>query len=180
MRYTSGAIVLHWLIAILIALNFTAAWVAEDLPKPEAMQVMGNHKAFGMAILTLTAVRILWRIANPPPPPSASLKTWEAGLAKAIHSLLYVLMVAVPLMGWAMHSAFTGAGPVPFFGLFAWPGLPLAQDKAMAGIFESAHGALATAMLALIALHVAAAFKHMIIDRDGEVKRMWFGKGKPE
>lgn len=178
MRYSTGAIVLHWLIAILIGFNYAAAWVAEDMPKDQAMQVMGNHKAIGLTVLVLSVLRILWRITHRPPPLSSTLKTWEAGLSRAVHSLFYVLIVAVPLMGWALHSAFSGGKPVGVFGLFSYPGLPLAQDKQQGEVFAQIHGTLATVMLALIVLHVAGALKHALIDRDGEMRRMWFGRGQ--
>ncbi len=171
-RYSMGAISFHWLIAALIALNYAAAWYAEDLPKAEHMQVMGNHKAFGIVILVLTVLRIVWRLMHTPPPLLESLKSWEAALAKVTHGLLYVLMLAIPLAGWAMHSAFSGGAPVSLFGLFDFPGLPMAQDKATGGTFHDMHGLLATLMLGLVGLHVLAAFKHQLVDKDGTLRRM--------
>ncbi len=173
-RYSVGAMVFHWLIAILIMLNFLGAWVAEDMPKTEAMQVMGNHKAIGITVLIMSIARILWRLAHrlQQPPLLESLKAWEAALAKVVHTLFYFLMVAIPLSGWAMHSVESGGKPVGVFGLFSYPSLPLAHDKAMGEIFEDTHGMLTTLMLALLLLHVVGAIKHMVIDRDGTMRRM--------
>lgn len=179
MRYSSGAIILHWVIAILIGLNYIGAWESEDLAGAEKAYAMAGHKAFGVAILTLTVLRIIWRITHRPPPLSPTLKTWEAGLAKAVHSLFYIVMVSVPLMGLALHVTATGGKPLEFLGLFTIPGLPFAQDKAAAGVFHEAHEVFATVMLGLIVLHVLAALKHQFVDRDGELRRMWFGKGQP-
>ncbi len=178
MRYSTGAIILHWVIAILITLNYIGAWSAEDLPAAEKAYAMAGHKAFGITILVLTVLRIVWRLTHRPPPLSPTLKTWEAGLAKAVHSLFYLVMIAVPLMGWATHSAASGGKPVNAFGLFAYPGLPLEQSKANAELFGEVHEVLGIVMLALVLLHVLGALKHQFLDRDGEMRRMWFGKGQ--
>lgn len=175
-RYSRGAVILHWLIAVLIAFNFAAAWVSEDMPKPEAMQVMGNHKAIGIIILLLTLVRIGWRLMHRPPPLSPDLAPWDVALSKVTHVLLYALMIGIPIGGWATHSAFSGGKPVSLFGIVNWPGLPFAQDKALGETFGGAHGTFATVLLGLMALHVAGALKHRIVDRQqGALKRMWFG-----
>ena len=176
-RYSRGAMVFHWTIAILIILNVIGALVAEDLPKAEAAQLMGNHKAIGITILFLSVGRLLWRFTHPVPPLSAGLKAWEVALAKITHALFYVLIIAIPTSGWMMHSAGTGGKSVPFFGLFSYPGLPFAQDKATAGVFKEFHEVMAFAMLALLVLHVAAALKHQFIDRDGSIWRMLPGRG---
>lgn len=178
MRYSTGAIVLHWLIAILIAANYAAAWIAEDLPKPDAMQVMGNHKAIGISILALSLVRLGWRLTHRPPAFAPTVRPWEALLARVTHGLFYVLMVGIPLAGWALHSAATGGAPVPAFGLFAWPGLPMAADKPAAETFEEVHEVLATVLLLLAGLHVLGALKHQFLDRDGNLGRMGIGRVK--
>lgn len=180
MRYSTGAIVLHWTIAVLIGLNYLGAWEAEDLQGAEKAYAMAGHKAFGMTILFLTIVRIGWRFAYAAPPLSPRLKTWEAALAKTAHSLLYLLMLGVPLAGWLMHSLASGGQPLTWFQQFDIPGLPLAQSKTGTGILHAVHEALANVMLALIGLHVAGALKHQFADRDGAMKRMWFGKGQAQ
>ncbi|MDE2595945.1 MAG: cytochrome b [Sphingomonadales bacterium] len=171
-RYSLGAMALHWIIALLIALNYTSAWVAEDMPEPAKLQVMANHKAFGLTVLALSVVRLLWRFTHRPPPLAESLKAWEVALARVVHGLIYTLTIAIPLAGWALHSAATGGKGLTWFKLFAIPGLPLAQDKASAGIFHEMHEVFATLMLALLALHVIAALKHQFLDRDGSMRRM--------
>ena len=171
-RYSRGAVILHWLIAVLIALNYAAAWVSEDMPKEDKLQVMANHKAIGIIILLLTLVRIGWRLLHSPPPLGESLKAWEVALAKVVHGLAYLAMLAIPLSGWAMHSAFSGGKPVGLFGLFAFPALPMAQNKPLGEVLEAVHGSLATLLLVLMALHVAGALKHQLLDRDGSMRRM--------
>jgi cytochrome b561 len=168
--YTRVAIAFHWVIALLIALNFVAVWVADGMSKPEKMQIMANHKAIGITILILSALRILWRIAHRPPPLPASLAPWEAVLARAVHSLFYFLMIGMPLTGWAMIS--TGGQPVSVFGLFDMPALPVGSDKATGGTFHEVHEIFGTALLILIGLHVLGALKHQFMDHDGTLARM--------
>lgn len=170
-RYSRGAIAFHWVIALLIIMNFAIAWRAEDLPKEEAYAVMAWHKAFGITVLLLTLGRIAWRLLHKVPPLVETLKAWEAALAKVTHALFYFLMLAVPVAGWGLHSAY-GAKPVGMFGLFGFPALPVAQDKPTAGMFHELHEVFATLMLVLLAVHVLAALKHQFIDRDGTLRRM--------
>lgn len=171
-RYSRGAIILHWLIALLIIGNFVGAWMAEGLPRDQKMVMMGYHKATGILILLLTLVRIGWRFTHRPPPLAETLKAWEAALAKVTHTLFYFLMLAVPVAGWGLHSAFGKGKPVSMFGLFDFPALPVGTDKGTIGLFHELHEVFATAMLALFVLHVSAALKHQFIDRDGTLRRM--------
>ncbi len=171
-RHSLGAMVFHWAIAALIALNFAVVWIAEDIPKAERGPVMDNHFAIGLTVLMLAVLRILWRMAAPPPPMVETLKAWEVAVAKVTHGLLMLLTLALPLAGWIMVSAFSGGKPISYFGLFDFPGLPLAQSKDTGGLFHEMHEVFATLTLALVALHVLAAFKHMIFDRDGTMRRI--------
>lgn len=123
-RYAKGSVILHWLIALLIALNFVAAWVAEDMPKPEKMQVMGNHKAIGLIVLALTVLRIVWRLMHKPPPLAETLKAWEVALAKVTHAAFYFLMLGIPLAGWAMSSGVAGASRSAFSVCLPFPPCP--------------------------------------------------------
>jgi cytochrome b561 len=171
-RYGAVAIALHWLIALLIAFNFIAAWIADEFPKDQARQIMGNHVAFGVCILLLTVVRIVWRITHRGPP-LLPMARWESILAHAVHGLIYLAMLAVPLAGYLMESAWSGGKPIDMFGLFHFPGLPLAQDKDLAeDVFGELHEVFAYGLLALLALHVAGALKHQLIDRMPEMRRI--------
>jgi cytochrome b561 len=171
-RYSRGAMALHWIIALLIVLNFIGAWEAEDLEGAEKAYAMAGHKAFGITILTLTVLRIVWRFTHKPPPLLESLKAWEAAFAKVTHSLFYFLMLAVPLAGWSLHSAASNGKPVAIFGLTQVPALPVGSDKPTVGMFHDLHETFATLLLVLLVLHVAAALKHALIDRDGTLRRM--------
>lgn len=161
--------ILHWLIALLIVLNFIAVWVSEDMPRPERMQIMANHKSIGLTVLILTILRIVWRVTHRPPPFQRSLQPWERGLAHTVHTLFYIAMIGIPLTGWAMVS---GGGPVKVFGLFSMPALPVPTDEASSTTFFTVHEKLGWLMLALLALHVLGALKHQFVDRDATLGRM--------
>lgn len=171
-RYSRGAVILHWLIAVLIVLNTVAAWVSEDMPKEDRSIIIGNHKAIGITIILLTLVRIAWRLTHQAPPLVDTLKAWEAALAKVTHVGFYFLMLALPLSGWAMSSSFSQGKPVSMFGLFNMPALPVAYDKATNGMFHEMHEIGANLMVLLFVLHVVAALKHHWIDKDTTMRRM--------
>lgn len=172
-RYSLGAIVLHWTIALLIVGNVAIAFRSEYLSKAEAMQWMGVHKATGLLVLTLTVARFVWRLTHRPPPYPPEMKGWEVKLAHGVHALLYVLMLAIPLTGWLFVSAATGGKPIDFYGLFGWPGVPLAQSRDTAGLVKELHEVFAFSLIGLWVLHVAGALKHMFADR---FFRMWPGR----
>jgi cytochrome b561 len=169
-RYSAGAMILHWAIAIAVIANWQIAEKAEHLPEAEAYDVMVWHFQIGMTILVLTVLRIVWRLTHPRPPLGTHLKPWERFLAKAVHALFYVLLIALPLLGWIAMSGYKYA--VPMFGLFEWPVLPLGFGEDTGHEILDVHASLGTAMLVLIALHVLGALKHTIFDRDDTLWKM--------
>ncbi|HKX76914.1 MAG TPA: cytochrome b [Novosphingobium sp.] len=174
-RYSLGAIILHWLIAIAVIVNWRIAETAHDLPKELGREVMGYHMAWGMGILVLTVLRILWRLTHPAPPYASHLKSWEVALARVTHSLFYILLISLPMLGWVAMSSYGNA--ISMFGWFDWPVLPLPKNPDAAGTVFDIHETLGKAMLLLIALHIAGVVKHMVFDRDGNLFRMLpFGK----
>lgn len=176
-RYSTVAILLHWVIAILIILNFIGAEEAEELSGAEKAWAIAGHKAFGITILVLSVLRVVWRITHAPPPLSDSLKSWEVALSRVVHWLFYILIIAIPLSGWAMHSAASGGAPVTIFQLFDFPGLPLVKDKATAGLFHEIHETLAKLLFGLFILHVLGALKHQFLDKVPSLGRMFPGRG---
>ena len=171
-RYSRGAIILHWITALLIIGNVAGAWLSEGLPKPDRAQIMGLHKAFGITILLLTLVQIGWRLKHKSPPLVETLKAWEAALAKVTHWLFYILILAMPLAGWAFVSGAGAGKPVSMFGLFNLPALPVGTDKPTIGMFKDVHSVLGYGIVALFVLHVVGALKHQFVDRDGTLRRM--------
>ena len=171
-RYSRGAIILHWLTALLIIGNVLGAWLSEDMPKPDRAAIMALHKAFGITILLLTLARIAWRLLHKPPPMVETLKAWEAALARVTHWLFYILMLALPLTGWAFVSGASQGKPVSIFGLFNMPALPVSFDKGTVGTFKDMHSILGNLIVALFVLHVLGALKHQFLDRDATLRRM--------
>lgn len=118
-RYTSVAIILHWLIAALILFNFAVGYFMEGLPLPFRFTVVFLHISSGITVLALTVMRVIWRLTHEPPSYSARMKAWERHLAHAVHVFLYAAMVLMPLTGWAIISAHpppgsAGAAARPF------------------------------------------------------------------
>jgi cytochrome b561 len=173
LRYTSTAIWLHWIIAILIVfLLFPGHELIEvqrggDLSgwQPSA------HASLGLLVLLLSAVRIFWRVMHKAPPLPGHMPRLQVVASHALHGLFYVLMLALPLTGLMALQSF-GADrlnpeAVSFFKLFSLYGLPDLGEWT-----SEAHDVAGNATKLLLALHVAAALKHQFWDRDGLLKRM--------
>jgi cytochrome b561 len=167
-RYHAVARALHWTMAALIVFNLASGLLHDALE--DSVQLIPVHKATGILILTLTLVRIGWRLANPPPPLPAHVGGSERAAAHAAHIGLYALMLAMPISGWIMSSA--GRYPISFYGLFEVPKFAVTREDAIAGIARNGHGLLGWVLLALVLLHVAAALRHHFILRDGVLRRM--------
>jgi cytochrome b561 len=172
-RYTGTAIALHWLLALAIFGSFVVGLYMTELPmSPQRLKLYNWHKWAGIVILTLSALRLLWRLTHRPPV-DVPMPDWQRKTSHAVHLLLYVLFFAVPLAGWAYSSA---AGfPVVVFGVIPLPDF-VSPDKEFAEAIKPLHKILAYGLAALVLGHVAAAFKHHFVDRDGLLDRMRPGR----
>lgn len=171
-RYTNTAIALHWLMAIGILGAVGMGWYMTDLKlSPQKLQYYSWHKWMGVTLFLLVTVRLIWRLTHRPPAPPAG-PLWQQKAGEWTHRALYLLMLVIPLTGW-LHSSAAGY-PVVYLGLLPLPDL-VDKNKELSELFEEAHEVLATGLVALVALHTAAALKHHLIDRDGLLRRMWFG-----
>ncbi len=171
LRYTRPAILFHWLIALLIIGAFTLGLVMTDIPglTPTKLKYYSWHKWAGVTVLALAALRLLWRLAHRPPVYPATMKRWEQSAAHHLHTLLYVLMFAVPLSGY-FYTLSAGV-PVVYFGLFKLPAL-IEANAEWKPVLKQVHYWLTMGLAAAVCLHIAAALKHLVIDRDGVFKRM--------
>jgi len=169
-RYDAVAITFHWVLGLAIIGAFCVGLYMSDLPfSPQRLKLFNWHKWAGVTILALSALRLLWRLTHRPPA-DLPAPAWQLRASHAVHGLLYLLFFAVPLAGWAYSSA---AGfPIVVFGLLPLPDF-VPVDKGLAEIAKEAHALLAYGLAALVGLHVAAALKHQVIDRDGLLARMW-------
>lgn len=196
-RYTSVAIVLHWAIAFSILFLFPLGlWMHERAEggdiSAEVFRAYQLHKSIGLTVLVLSLVRLGWRLLNPPPPLPEHVPAWERFVAKATHWAFYVLMFAIPLSGWLYVStgwSIHDDAPLPvathWFGLFQVPalfglnqaGLELREDIADSAM--DAHAVLAYAAISLAVLHVLAALKHHLFDKDEVLAHMVPGVRAP-
>jgi cytochrome b561 len=169
-RYSAVAQGFHWIIAGLIVTQFTLAWMADDLPLGmHKLALLARHKSFGMTVLMLAVLRLLWRLFNRPPELPAGMSKTERILAKATHAVFYVLLFVMPLTGWLMSSAKNYS--VSWFGQFTWPNL-IAPDEGWFEALRITHGLLSWLLLSLAVLHILAALKHHFWNKDDVLKRM--------
>jgi cytochrome b561 len=169
-RYSSFAILLHWLVAALIFCAYPLGLYMADLKlSPLKLQLFSYHKWLGVTIFLLLVLRLVWRITHTPPALPASIVAWQQRAAQSVHHLLYALMVFIPLSGWLMSSA--KGVPVVYLGLVQLPDL-VSKDKALGHALETTHSLLNYVLLGLVLLHIAAALKHHFINRDDTLTRM--------
>lgn len=168
-RYSTVSLFLHWGIAILVLLQILLI-MAADANESAARELVGVHKANGLSILVLTLIRLGWRLRHPAIPLPPSTPGWQKRVARLTHLLFYVVLIALPLGGWAASSA--AQRPIDWFGLFDWPLLPIGPDRDLAGAFMDMHRNGVKLLYVLIALHVGGALKHQFLDKDNVLRRM--------
>ena len=159
---------LHWLMAVLIlAMLFIGVSMVADLSLRHPV-LISLHKATGLALLVLVVLRIAVRLTLPHPPLPNDLPKLQRWAAGASHLLLYGLMLAMPLLGWAMLSA--GDYPRPF-------GLPAIapHNLQLYAVLRQAHGWAGYLLFATVLVHVGAALMHAWVRRDGVLRSMWPG-----
>jgi cytochrome b561 len=169
-HYTTTAIALHWLAALLILATVLLGFYAHDLAlSPLKLKLISYHKWLGVTIFLLTVARLAWRSTHIPPPLLETIPQWQQRAATGLHHLLYVLLLVIPLSGWLMSSA--KGFPVVYLGLVQLPDL-IGKNPELADQFMEVHETLSSVLLALVGLHIAAALKHHFIDRDATLRRM--------
>lgn len=173
-NYSGTAKVLHWTIVVLLIVQFIVAWIMPEMRRDTPVTTLISlHFTFGVVILAVAIVRLGWRATHGEPAPLGGIPPWQMQSARAVHWLLYLLLFVVPILGW-INASYRGM-PVVMFGL-ELPTL-VAKRAAGWGWTGDLHGVLSNyAMLALVALHVAAALYHYFIRRDGVLQRMLPGK----
>jgi len=180
-RYTTVAIALHWLIALMVIGQLAGGFYMHKLPDSEAalkFELYQLHKSFGITVLLLTLVRLAWRLTHKAPPLPADMAGWEKLAARGAHIGFYILLVGMPLVGWAIVSSSPLADSVQtyLFGVIHWPHLPffegVADRKALSHDIAEIHEMLGFVIIGLITLHVGAAIKHQFVNRDAVLAHM--------
>ncbi len=165
--------ILHWAVAGMIVLQYVLAQLAEraehgDQPVRQ-LALLANHKSVGITILALALVRLVWRKFQPPPALPPLMPPWQVKASHLSHWALYLLLFALPVSGWLMSSA--SAYSVSWFNLFQLPDLiPASADLKQS--LKSVHEILAKSLFVLALVHILAALKHGLFDRDGVMGRM--------
>lgn len=183
-RYTAVAILLHWLIALgilaLIAIGLIMTQLQASIGPMQTFRLFQLHKSIGITVLLLAVIRLLWRFTHQPPALPAGMPARERGAAHGLHWLLYVLMLGLPLTGWAVVSSSPFNLPTVLYSVIPWPDLPvlphLANKAAVSHALGWVHAYGAWILIALLAVHFAAVFRHHIIKRDGILLRMMPGR----
>jgi cytochrome b561/polyisoprenoid-binding protein YceI len=178
-RYGGVAKSFHWLTALLILTAIPLGLIAEDMPFGSAeelaakAQLFSIHKTVGLTTFFVALLRILWALAQPKPATLHPDRRMETFAAETVHWALYFSLVLVPLSGWLHHAATEGFAPI------LWPfgqSLPFVpKNPELADMFGSFHWLFTKILIVAILLHVAGALKHVVIDRDATLRRMWFG-----
>jgi cytochrome b561 len=172
--YTQTARRLHWLIAMLVAIQFITALVMPEIgPDVQPGTLINLHFCLGLLILIVMAIRLLHRLGHPVPLEAAGTPSWENVLARTTHRLFYLLLLVGPFLGWASASAHRL--PVSLFGIIPLPAIaaPRARWALQAG---DVHALMMWTLLALVGLHIAAALYHHFIRHDSVLSRMLPGR----
>jgi len=177
-EYGAVSKLLHWLMAAIILTLIGVGMYMADLPmdtaeqKQYAFQFYNLHKSFGVIVLLLIVLRLIWLRISPAPTLPSVFAPKERILVKALQGLLYLLMILVPLSGYLMSNA--GGHPINVFGLFQMPAI-VGESEAIGDFTHEAHEIGGWVILFVIILHVAGAVKHRLKDKGGEsdiLKRM--------
>lgn len=176
-KYSTGAMIFHWVIAILVIWNWRIAEAAEGAAsRQEAIAIFADHKALGILILVLTAARLGWRLTHPVPALPDRYAGWEKTLSRVVHILFYVMLIGLPLGGWMANSL--SGREIDFFGMFVIPALPVGVNEEAGKAVFDLHATGGKALLILVGLHIVGALKHTFVDKVGGLSRMLpFGKG---
>lgn len=167
-QYDGMARTLHWLIVLLIAVQFMLGWIMPDIHRdtmPDGL--IAWHLMVGATIIAVMVIRIVWRISHPPPP--ADVPRTIAALSRATHILLYAALIGVPAAGWINASsrgwtvALPGGVPLPALS---------AKGASLGHAMGDVHSVLAWVLLVLIGAHIAAALFHHLVLKDDVMHRM--------
>lgn len=169
-KYSKGFIGLHWLIAVVVISMLSVSFFLEDLPKVIRPTAIMLHKSFGLSILLLTLMRLIWVIIAKRPALPITMPRWEVYLARGVQGAFYVFLISMAMAGWLM-SVLSNRIPI-WFGLFplSLPGVP--HNSIWAEWFFQGHQTIAWILITLICLHIAGALKHAIIDKDKVMESM--------
>ena len=181
-RETYGSVArgLHWLTALLILALIPTGIVANGMPAGTSDELLAKaqlfsvHKTLGVVLFAVAVLRILWAVTQPRPAALHPERRWEDLAARVAHWLLYGSLVLVPLTGWVSHAASEGFAPILLPIPQNLPFVPESTD-----VYRTAaalHIIFERVLVVVLVLHVAAALKHHLWDRDATLTRMVSGR----
>ena len=178
LHYSGVAKFLHWAVALIIMTMLTFGQNFDDIVKDDEMlESLRAHSTLGFTVIGLIVLRILWRLGHKPPALPENVSDNQKTAAKWSHILLYVLMVIVPLTG--IYAAATHELAVMPYGAF-----DVREAFAFLGAEDfdgrrAIHEFSTWLMIGLLAVHIIASLSHQFVQKDGVLRRMWFGKERP-
>ena len=163
-RWSTALIVMHWLMVLAILVTMSLGWIADDMPRSLAQyRMFGWHKSFGLLVLALAVLRVVFRLRAATPAGDDASGLWQRRAARVSHGLLYLCMFAMPISGWLINSA--ADVPLKWFWLVPVPAIAAASPQ-LAEIAETLHAGILWTLLMLIAIHATAALRHHFVLRD--------------
>lgn len=168
--YTSPAKWFHWLIVLLVGLELLIGVITPDIRRNTTPGTLVNlHFSFGLTIIAVMILRVLWRLTHKTPPLPRGTPRWQNAAAHLMHFALYVLLFLIPLAGWLWAN---GVGwQVVAFWILPMPTL-VPEGWAYTWLASDAHVYLAVLICCLIALHILASLWHWYAKKDGVLERM--------
>lgn len=161
---------LHWLVAICVLTTAPVAIAMHSL-EPGATQdaLYFVHKSLGMLILLLMLLRLINRLVVGAPAPDPEIDPWQRLASSIVHTSLYVLLLAMPVVGYIANSAY--GAPTPFFGLFEIPPI-VGKDETLATTLFTIHHWVGWLVIVLVLTHISGALYHYFIRGDSVLQRM--------
>jgi cytochrome b561 len=174
--YSPAAKTLHWIIVALLIVQYAIGFLMPEVhrnTKPEGL--ISLHLSFGAVILLVAVLRLAWRVLSGVPEDPTGLPAWQRVAGRYVHYLLYALIIAIPMLGWA-NASYRG-WKISIFGLIPLPHLVPARDAVPPGAFSWAwtgdtHTIVGYVLLGVAGLHLLAALYHRFVLRNRLLDRM--------
>ncbi len=175
-KYSPIGIWFHWIMAAIVLYQLGSGWLMERYPVgEEKILAYALHSEIGLSLLLIAILRGLWRLLVMDPVNDAHAPAWQRKSARLTHYAFYGLFALLPLSGWCMWSAIQPARPLYMAGIVPLPPMPFydlspAWQYRVLELSENLHVAGVIGLALLLPLHIGAALKHHIWDRDDVVR----------